>query len=384
MLLLVILISSIGASSDTVGLGKATGTNGTTLTPSPVIRVNGETELSSLISMNQWNGTGTADSPYIMENLSIDAQGVTSAVSISNTTSHLIIRNCLFYGVYSDFYGNGGEVILDNVTSASLENNILVSANGAAISLRSSSRDQVTYNSCQGQNLSTGIVLFHSSNNTISNNDCSNNSEGILLIDSCFQNVLSHNDASKCSFRSILLWGGSGNIIIDNNCSYSGDDFRSDRLEVSDSNNNVIAYNDCTGAGGYFSTGIHLYNSSENTLSANICNSVAVGIWGEATLHSNIITNNRCLGDRIGIGLDSGDGNIIMNNNCTGSREWGIGVQTNNNQISGNAGTVMIYNPSNFDYVSLIVTIFVLLIGVILVYWRVHKKKRPKDREGTR
>ena len=110
--------------------------------------------------MNQWNGTGTADSPYIIENLSIGVKGFSSAVSISNTTSHLVIRNCVFYGSYSDPYGrywdptgNEGCVILDNVTSASLENNIIISANEAAIGLRSSSYDKVMNNSCHGQNI---------------------------------------------------------------------------------------------------------------------------------------------------------------------------------------------------------------------------------------
>jgi len=71
------------------------------------------------------DGTGSWDDPFVIEGLGINATGYANAIKISNTVSHLIIRDCnLSYangGGYEDRSGlrlvNVNNVIVENVTA---------------------------------------------------------------------------------------------------------------------------------------------------------------------------------------------------------------------------------------------------------------------------
>ena len=111
----IVLFTSIVTLSDPVGSVEAASPDGPTLTSNPVIRINNDTELASLISSNHWNGTGTADRPYVIENLEIVAPNETSAIYIAHTSAYLIIRNCSVNCGIQDQNTEGGALTLDNV-----------------------------------------------------------------------------------------------------------------------------------------------------------------------------------------------------------------------------------------------------------------------------
>ena len=88
------------------------------------------------------SGSGTADDPYVIENLLIDASG-SHGIWIENTTKHFIIRNCVVENGGGTHWG----IYLKNVRNGRIENN-----------------------TCE--NNLDGIALGLSSNNILSNNIC--------------------------------------------------------------------------------------------------------------------------------------------------------------------------------------------------------------------
>lgn len=89
-----------------------------------VIEIRSDSELASLIINNSWSGNGSEVNPYIIENLTIDAEGADHCMSIMNTTSYLVIRNCTFTNATAryalkDEIGRG--VIIENSKNIDLD-----------------------------------------------------------------------------------------------------------------------------------------------------------------------------------------------------------------------------------------------------------------------
>ncbi len=58
----------------------------------PIV-VHNNTDLAYLIATNGWPGDGSSSNPYLIGDLEINATGASNAISIGNTSSHLIITN---------------------------------------------------------------------------------------------------------------------------------------------------------------------------------------------------------------------------------------------------------------------------------------------------
>lgn len=280
------------------------------------IRVNNDTELETLISTNHWNGSGTANEPYVIENLQIDAANESSAIFIGNTTAFLVIRNCDVSGsaYNSPPYLSGGAISVYNATNIVIENNqchdcesefgdgidiiesnlITINNNTCsdvwwAISLTSSCNVTVTNNSCNGNFL--GVYLYDSSNNnSISNNDCSANYCGISIESYSNDNVVSKNDFSGGNY-SIYSWFSSNNTISKNDCNGC----HMFTIYLNNTNDTSIVDNDLIGCDGY---GIYLESSDRNTISENtIHETTEYGIYlGNSSDHNsfdfNLMLNN--------------------------------------------------------------------------------------------
>jgi hypothetical protein len=109
---LAVITVAVFISSSMIVTADASELNVLSYTMHGTIRINNDTELETLIATNHWNGSGTANEPYIIENLQIDAAGESNGIFIGNTTAFLVIRNCDVSGsVYKSIpYSSGGAI----------------------------------------------------------------------------------------------------------------------------------------------------------------------------------------------------------------------------------------------------------------------------------
>ncbi|NVM54375.1 MAG: VCBS repeat-containing protein, partial [Candidatus Helarchaeota archaeon] len=118
---------------------------------------------------NPWcNGNGTIDEPYVIENVTINAQNSGSCISINNSKVYFIIQNCI---LYNSSIGikiiNAANVKIINVTIVNLKG-----INGI-------NRDpSATQDTGGNGNESIGIAIYDSINVNISLNQISNISGG--------------------------------------------------------------------------------------------------------------------------------------------------------------------------------------------------------------
>lgn len=188
---------------------------------------------------NDWcSGLGTIETPYLIENVSINALSLDEKkkikINIVNSSVYFIIKNC------SITNSNNAGISLNNVTNGliignncsnnyrgiflrdchnnSLQENYLFDNNDYGIFLQDSNFTEILGNNVSYS--SQGIVLKSiCSNTTISMNkveECGNN--GIALEGICNHNTISQNKISECGYEGInLSWGNNSyNIISDN------------------------------------------------------------------------------------------------------------------------------------------------------------------------
>jgi len=313
-----------------------------------------------------WNGTGTEEDPYLIENQTIDAEDYGAGVYISNTTSYLVIRNCTVINAglvipSPEYYGG---IVLNNTAN-------------------------VTIFSCEIHDNFIGIFMQDSQDDAIINNNCSDNFFGIMLNYSCNENIIEENTVNEtfigiylrdtneenvilsnhCAFglAGIFLLASSNNYVIHNNCSDNAmgimldessdnnyliinycNDSDADGIWINDSCNNWLISNECHrngyADGSPYYAGIHLEYADENTLANNNCSdndhsggAYASGIFLNNSNHNEIL-DNVCLSNYKGIWLNEySDNNTVAGNNCS-SNSYGIHmVHSNNNTIQNNA-----------------------------------------------
>ena len=153
-----------------------------------------------------------------------------------------------------------------------------------------------------------GIYLKNADYCTISNNDVSNNYDGILLENS-FSNTLINNNANSNSLIGIYLNSSFNNNIINNNASSNGEG----GVALLSSSNNTVTDNNIKSNNW---AGIELYYSSNNTITNNNVNSNnRYGIYSLWDPSGNTITNNNINNNLVGIYLDWSPRNLIYHNN---------------------------------------------------------------------
>ncbi|MCK4614248.1 MAG: right-handed parallel beta-helix repeat-containing protein, partial [Thermoplasmata archaeon] len=149
-----------------------------------------------------------------------------------------------------------------------------------------------------------------------------------VIIANCTQMVVDNQNMSDGNIGIQL--GFSSNIIISNNtCENNGLGILLYR-----SNSNTISNNICSNNGHY---GIELFSSDNNTLSNNTCSNSSYGIYLSDS-DDNTLTNNNCSNNNYyGIYLRSAKHNIITNNTCNSNNESGIYLRgAEHNIISNN------------------------------------------------
>jgi PGF-pre-PGF domain-containing protein len=201
---------------------------------------------------------------------------------------------------------------------------------------------------CICENNSDGIRLWYSSDNTILNNTCCENTKtdpnGIALINSS-NNTISNNDFCKNNRNGVEMFHSPNNKIMDNQISEN----YLNGIKLTDSSNNLISDNRICGNE---EDGIESIESSNILLSSNeICGNKGHGVFSLFSLYITISncdvhdnnrtgivlsnsTTNRISSSKIhdnwyGIVLASATDNIIVNNEIKENDEEGIYFESN-------------------------------------------------------
>ena len=135
------------------------------------------------LTANSWcTGNGSADNPYILENITINAGGVDNCILVEDTNEHFIIRNCTlnFSGTIID--ANAG-VNLNNVQNGTIERNYFF--------------DHIKY---------AIIVQYGCLNIKIQHNHIKNSSgAGIRYYQECNNTLIYNNTIEQCAWEGIYL-----------------------------------------------------------------------------------------------------------------------------------------------------------------------------------
>ncbi len=283
-----------------------------------------------ILLYSAWN---TTISGNIMTQCGIYLDGlVNSTVSTVIDTTNTVNGNPVRFLTNSHDWtvpADTGEVILANCTGMTV--NKLLNP-GVIIALIQSSNNNITENNCTGNNY--GIYLSSSNNNTLSGNNCTGNNYGIYL-SSSNNNTLEENTCTGNS-GGISLYSSNNNSLTGNNC--TGSNYG---IYLSSSENNTLSGNNCTG-GTY---GIYILYASYNTLGGNNCTGGTSGI-NLYYANNNMLDKNNCTGGTHGIYLYSADQNTLSENNCTGGTHGIYLYSADQNTLSENnctGGTHGIY-----------------------------------------
>ncbi len=281
-------------------------------------------------------GNGTWDAPYIIENLTINAQNLTSGIRIKNSNKPFIIRNCtLLNGTKKVDEGESvaGGLVLENATNGLLYNNTLTKNVFFGIGLQSSYNNTIRDNTAS-ENGQEGIHLVSfapnlSSNNTITNNTIfDNGNNGITLTIGCNNNTISHNSIIN-NFQGINLYQSHYNTLYNNSISQN----RAEGIRLSRSNYTWIVNN-------------------------NISFNEAHGIDISQSYYSDIINNTICKNEANGIFLENSFKNTLFNNTVSENDNYNIYLySSNNNSVISNtlfngSYSLNLYK-SNYTHVSL-------------------------------
>ncbi|KKM74451.1 hypothetical protein LCGC14_1400180 [marine sediment metagenome] len=315
------------------------------------------------------SGNGTWNNPYVIENVTINAQNSTNCILIENSnTDYFILRNNTLVNssrgvswgdagiklfnsqrgtiINNDAsFNNGNGILLSNshnnsiIENTALNNSDQLGASPSGILLQGSNNNTVRLNNASN-NLNYGIQLYYGDYNKVFENIVDNHEYyGIVLYHSD-NNMVKENNVSRNTDKGILVFGSSDYNLFEDNRVFSNDGYGID-VRYWDSStpptfntiiNNVIYDNGLSGIN--FGFGVN------NTAALNEIYNNSVGI-AISDSNNSIIYDNEIFDNVFGIDIDnSGSTNntLYLNylfNNTNNGRDNGVN-NTWDNGIIGN------------------------------------------------
>ena len=230
-----------------------------------------------------WQGDGSASSPYILEDIQIAINA--TCLSISNTSSYFIIRNCWFVSYWYENYAIGYEaVIFNNVTNGVIQDCDIDSSAGSVYLLHCSNVN-MTENILSSEH-SQGVFVFDSVDCHILENYFENS--GIEGLDALALNI-SNNIVTDSRSQGMHLHNVSSSYIDENSILSSN----SHGIAIDDSISTIISMNEIRDSGAY---GILASTFSCSFTGNTITNSQGYGLdleGSENSLYENLFLHNK-------------------------------------------------------------------------------------------
>ncbi len=249
------------------------------------------------ISMSWLSGEGTADNPYVIENLSIDSSASSNkaCIEIRDSDKYFIVRNCLLKNAIGDTFLNPrAGIYLSDVSNGRIVN---ITCHDNDVGIRGYQTNDIVFLKNQlHHNYYSGFYLVYCffCNITQNNSSYNYNDDGIFLWQSD-NNTIAQNNLT-CNQWGIYLYGYSDyNTIFGNNASFNQ------------------------------KNGLHLNKScAYNTIAENIFKENQAGIYLEDLSNQNEINRNIIIQNVNGIFLNHSDSNVIVENNVSNNLKDGI------------------------------------------------------------
>ncbi len=284
-------------------------------------------------SLQSWcSGSGTYNSPYIIEEIQINGGGTSACIIVRDSNVNFIIQNSVF-----ENYGTRNGIQLHNADNGRLIDNNCTSniGNGNGIFLYSSDNNTISGNIANGNR--AGIHLSQSSYNTISGNTINNNAENGIHLD--------YSSNNNFVFENILI--GNELFILEESCEenlfimnfYNGD-FFTDSIVIDDAGFGDLTWTEatllpfCSGSGTWSDPYI-IENIHFQSLNLKTC--LTIRDSNAFFIIRNCIFEHYGLEN--GLRLSDADNGNLIDNDCSYNNGNGIGIflySSENHTISGN------------------------------------------------
>ncbi|MGY5874824.1 MAG: right-handed parallel beta-helix repeat-containing protein [Candidatus Thorarchaeota archaeon] len=307
--------------------------------PHDPIFIDGDTNFTDTALVEGWDGTGSPEEPFAIENLHIDVSGSQNCIYIANTRSHFTIRNCLLGN--TTLQG----IRLSNVTNGIISHVTIQDCNHGIVLRDECANNTVTHCVLQNNNGQGFYIRINSHSNNFTSNIISGcGANGIYLYDNAHDNWLFNNTCILNDLNGISFDLNSyNNSIISSNCSSNS----GRGIYINDSDDPRLTDNTCVsnGDGGIWILGgsdrptLIRNNASSNTLFgillSALSNSSSVnckaidndgcGVILESLTGKNHFINNTCTSNQLdGINIGTCEGLLVQNNLVTDNSQYGI------------------------------------------------------------
>jgi len=333
---------------------------------STTLNIQGNSDFQSQAASEGWSGSGTAESPYLIDGYSI-ANSEEHLILINNTNLYFQISNCIFdgevnlnIGIYLINSSHGtinknqikrtsSGIVLQSCEEITILENIMQDIGleeeedlplpeyPSGIRLFASDNSTIVKNNIQGTALliGGGIHLVNSRDNHIEENRIDYTGEGISLYGSCQRNVVFNNSCTR-TYAGVGIWpygdpnNNRDNLFLNN----TFDTFQCDGIGVMGFNN-TYAYNIIRNggmvifeSGVQWGIGILISHDKATTINCTIKHNTIKNcfdaILGDAVfcdISHNLILYNK--GNAIAISSSSSS-NIIASNTLYNNKGYGI------------------------------------------------------------
>ncbi len=310
-----------------------------------------------------WPGSGTELDPYVIESLAIHVTHSDVSINISNTDVHFEIRHCVLTSNSTDtveiylegvsnceiwnttFLDSKFGIRMESCEQLIIQDNLFLNLSGKCMYMLRTNNSVFSANNCTNcggfsstfSSLSnvfednycysfisgkrSGISLYYSNSSIVRNNEIHSIYMSVYMLKCSDNQLIGNNCTSSAYGLSVGLIENCeiiGNFFNGNHTSYKGIFFGANCVS------NIVQDNKCT----LNEIGIYLdEDSNDNKITSNICNNNSIGIYLDYDCNSNEITSNICDNNEIGIQIDFTDfnvvqGNLLRNNNDTGIRAY--------------------------------------------------------------